>query len=82
MSTIPQNDELLKNLFELMGYQRELANQQPVYERLEMLFLSELFVFGRHTVTQLLMSLGLKEYSTDSFSKYKQLYCSFLLQLH
>ena len=61
MSTIPQNDELLKNLFELIGNQHELAEQQRVYERLELLLLSELFVFGRHTVTQLLMGLGLNE---------------------
>ena len=61
MSTIPQNDELLKNLFELIGNQHELAEQQRVYERVELLLLSELFVFGRHTVTQLLMGLGLNE---------------------
>ena len=61
MSTIPQNDELLKNLFELMGNQAEIADQKRVYERLEMLLLSELFVFGRHTVTQMLMSLGMNE---------------------
>lgn len=61
MSTIPQNEELLKNLIELIGKQEEIAKQKRVYERLEMLLLSELFVFGRHTVTQLLMSLGLNE---------------------
>lgn len=61
MSTIPQNEELLKNLFELIGKQRDVAKQQRVYERLELLLLSELFVFGRHTVTQMLMSLGLNE---------------------
>lgn len=61
MSTIPQNDELLKNLFELIEKQTDIAGQKRVYERLELLMLSELFVFGRHTVTQLLMSLGLNE---------------------
>lgn len=61
MSTIAQNEELLKNLFELIGRQRDIAEQQRVYERLELLMMSELFVFGRHTVTQLLMGLGLNE---------------------
>lgn len=61
MSTIPQNEELLKNLFNLIAEQTEIAEQKRVYERLEILLLSELFVFGRHTVTQLLMSLGLNE---------------------
>lgn len=61
MSTIPQNTELLKNLFNLITAQRGIAEQQRVRERLELLVLSELFTFGRHTVTQLLMSLGLNE---------------------
>lgn len=61
MSTIPQNEELLKNLFNLIAEQAEIAEQKRVYERLEILLLSELFVFGRHTVTQLLMSLGFNE---------------------
>lgn len=61
MATIPQNDELLKNLFQLIGQQRGIADQQRVYDRLELLILAELFVFGRHTVTQMLMSLGLSE---------------------
>lgn len=61
MSTIPQNSELLKNLIQLLSEQHGIANQQRVYERVEMLVFSELFTFGRHTVTQLLMSLGLNE---------------------
>ena len=61
MTTIPQNRELLKNLFQLIAEQSEIADQQRVYERLEMLVLSEIFTFGRHTVTQMLMSLGLNE---------------------
>lgn len=61
MSTIPQNAEILKNLFEILEKQVEIADQERVRERLEVLLLSELFVFGRHTVTQLLMSLGLNE---------------------
>jgi hypothetical protein len=61
MSSIPQNEELLKNLFDLIADQGEIAGQQRVYERLELLVLGELFTFGRHTITQLLMSLGLNE---------------------
>lgn len=61
MSTIPQNAELLKNLFSLLSGQQGIADQQRVVERLEMLVLAELFTFGRHTITQMLMSLGLTE---------------------
>lgn len=61
MSTIPQKPELLKNLFTLLAEQREITDQQRVYERLELLVLAELFTFGRHTITQMLMSLGLNE---------------------
>jgi hypothetical protein len=61
MFTIPQTPELLKNLFKLIAEQHEIADQQRVRERLEMLVLSEMFTFGRHTVTQLLMSLGLND---------------------
>lgn len=61
MATIPQNAELLKNLFHLLTEQNEIAGQQRVYERLELLLMAEIFTFGRHTVTQLLMSLGLNE---------------------
>jgi hypothetical protein len=62
MSTIPQNDELLKHLFELTAKFRAITNQERVWERLQLLLLAEIFVFGRHTVTQLLMSLGLNEH--------------------
>lgn len=61
MTTIPQNTELLKHLLELIAAQPEIADQQRVRERLELLVLAEVFTFGRHTVTQLLMSLGLTE---------------------
>lgn len=61
MSTIPQNAELLKNLFSLLSGQQGIADQQRVVERVEMLVLAELFTFGRHTITQMLMSLGLTE---------------------
>jgi len=59
MSTIAENTELLKNLFNLIEEQHEIADQQRVRERLEVLIMAELFTFGRHTISQLLMSLGL-----------------------
>ena len=61
MTTIPQNSDLLKNLLDLLARQTKIADQQRVRDRIEMLLLAELFSFGRHTVTQLLMSLGLNE---------------------
>ena len=61
MTTIPQNTDLLKNLFSLIAAQGEVARQPRVRERVELLVMAELFTFGRHTITQLLMSLGLTE---------------------
>ena len=58
MTTIPQNRELLKNFFELLEASRKLFGQERVYQRVIALALAELFVFARHTVTQLLMGLG------------------------
>jgi hypothetical protein len=62
MSTIAQNPELLKNLFALLAAHRPIFKQQRVYERVVALVLGEVFAFARHTVTQLLMTLGLTEY--------------------
>jgi len=59
MTTIPQNDGLLKHLFELIEKQRPIFKQRRSYDRAVALLLAEVFVFARHTVTQLLMSLGL-----------------------
>lgn len=61
MSTIPQNEKLLKHLFELLEAHRGVVKQERVYQRVVGMVLGELFVFARHTVTQLLMSLGLTE---------------------
>jgi hypothetical protein len=61
MSTIPQNDKLLKNLFDLLAAHRGIFKQERTYQRGVALVLAELFVFARHTVTQLLMSLGQTE---------------------
>ena len=61
MTTIPQNQELLKHLFEIIQNHREIFTQERVYQRVVALLLAEIFVFARHTVTQLIMSLGMTE---------------------
>ena len=43
MATIPQNPDLLKNLWQLLSEQRAIAEQQRVFERLVLLVLAELF---------------------------------------
>ena len=59
MTTIPQNDELLKQLFGLLEAHRRVFKQERVYQRVVALVMAEVFVFARHTVTQLLMALGM-----------------------
>lgn len=61
MSTIPQNEELLKHLFGLIEAHRGIFKQERVYQRVVALVVAEVFVFARHTVTQLLMALGMTE---------------------
>ena len=61
MKTIPQNRELIKELAKLLERQREVLGQRRVYERIVWLVLAEIVVFARHTVTQLLMSIGWTE---------------------
>ena len=67
MSTIPQNPELIKNLIELLSAHRQIFKQERVYQRVVALVFAELFVFARHTVTQLLMSLGLTDVDWSSW---------------
>jgi hypothetical protein len=58
-STIPQEPELIKNLFELLAAHRGVFRQARVFRRVVALVVAEVMVFGRHTVTQLLLGLGL-----------------------
>jgi hypothetical protein len=58
-TTIPQNKELINNLMELVAAHRGIFGQERVYERAVKLVLAEVMAFGRHTVTQLLMVLGM-----------------------
>ncbi|MBK9121660.1 MAG: hypothetical protein IPM16_00865 [Chloroflexi bacterium] len=69
MSTIAQNSELLKHLFEVLQAHRGIFKQERTYQRVVALMLAELFVLARHTITQLLMSLGQTE--TDWSSWYR-----------
>jgi len=57
--TIPQNSDLLKHLSDLIQAHRPLFKQQRVFERVKALIFGEILVLGRHTLTQLLMVLGL-----------------------
>ncbi len=58
-TTIPQNPSLIKNLLELLRAHREAFGQERVYQRVVALVLAEIVSLGRHTMTQLLLSLGL-----------------------
>lgn len=59
MTTIQQNEEILKQLVELLEAHRGAFGQQRVYERLKALVFGEMLALGRHTLTQVLMALGL-----------------------
>lgn len=61
MTTIPQNENLLKQLVQLLQAHRPVFSQERVFQRVALLVVAELVVFARHTVTQLLMSVGLAE---------------------
>ncbi len=60
-ATIPQNPDLIKNLFALLEAHRPVFEQERIYLRVFALIMAEIFTFARHTMTQLLMSLGLNE---------------------
>jgi hypothetical protein len=59
MSSIPQQQELLNQLTQLLQAHRHLFRQERVFQRIALLVVAELVVFARHTVTQLLMGIGL-----------------------
>jgi hypothetical protein len=67
MTTIPQNDELLKQLVQLLKAHRAAFGQERVFQRAVLLLVAELLVFARHTVTQLLMSVGWTERDWSSW---------------
>ncbi len=57
-----QSEALLQNMFELIRSHRAAFQQERPYQRAEWLFLSELFTFAGHTVTQGLMAIGETEW--------------------
>lgn len=61
MTTIPQNEELLKQLISLIQAHRPLFSQERVFQRAALMVMAELVVFARHTITQLLMAVGLTD---------------------
>jgi len=61
MPTIPQTPDLLNNLLKLIEAHRPIFKQQRVHLRVMALIFAELLAFSRHTITQLLMTLGLTE---------------------
>ena len=54
-----QNQRLIKELETLLGNHRHLLKQERVYQKVVALVIAELFKFGRGTMTQLLLVLGL-----------------------
>ena len=55
------NPRILEALFELLEAHRGMFKQERTFMRVFSLMLSELFVFARHTVTQGILSLGLRD---------------------
>ena len=56
-----QKPDLLQNLVRLLEAHRKVFRQERIYKRVVAMVLGELFAFGRHTITQILLTLGLKE---------------------
>lgn len=58
---------LMPELLKLVEACRPTYGQERVFRRVMALVLSELFAFGRHTITQLLLTLGLTEEEWSSW---------------
>ena len=56
-----ENPALLTELMRLMSRCETAYGQKRVFNRVLALVMAELFAFGRHTITQLLLTLGLTE---------------------
>lgn len=62
---------LLTELFTLLERHQAVFNQERVYHRVIGLVMAEIFAFGRHTITQLLLALGLTD---DDWSAWYRLF--------
>ena len=67
MTTIPQNENLLNHLAQLLQAHRPIFKQERVFQRIALLVIAEIIVFARHTITQLVMALGLTELDWSSW---------------
>ena len=59
MNKISQNQELLQHLVALLAAFRPAFRQTRVFQRAVLLLAGEVLAFARHTVTQLLMAVGM-----------------------
>lgn len=64
---IVEKTPLLTEFLNLLTSHRPLYSQQRIFNRVLGLSMAELFSFGRHTITQLLSSLGLTEEDWSSW---------------
>lgn len=62
---------LLQKLMRLLALHQPTFNQERVYNRALGLFMAEIFAFGRHTITQLLLALGIID---DDWSAWYRLF--------
>ena len=67
MTTIPQNEQLLNHLTQLLQAHRPIFKQERVFQRVALLVIAEIVVFARHTITQLLMGVGLTDLDWSSW---------------
>ena len=58
MESIPQDERLLTHLLALLKQFRPAFKQQRVYNRAVVLLVGEVLTLARHTVTQILVTLG------------------------
>jgi hypothetical protein len=59
MPTVPQNEALIKHLAELLQAHRPAFGQERVFLRVVGFVFGEIMTFTRHTVTQVLVAMGL-----------------------
>jgi hypothetical protein len=71
MKTVPQNDELIKQLVEVIHAHRPAWEQERIFMRVMGLVLGEIMTFTRHTVTQVLVVMGL---AIDPWSAWYRLF--------